>query len=46
MRRLPRTGGPVPSVVKSYLVKNSLPQLMIGLRKEVERRAKASASVQ
>ena len=39
------TGMPVPSIIKSYLVKNSLPQMMSSLRNEVERRAKASASV-
>lgn len=39
------TGMPVPGIIKSYLVKNSLPQMMSSLRNEVERRAKASASV-
>jgi len=39
------TGMPVPSIIKSYLVKSSLPQMMSSLRDEVERRAKASAAV-
>ena len=39
------TGMPVPGFIESYLVKNSLPQMMTRLRDEVERRAKASASV-
>jgi uncharacterized membrane protein len=39
------TGMPVPSIIKSYLEKSSLPQMMSSLRDEVERRAKASASV-
>jgi hypothetical protein len=39
------TGMPVPGIVKSYLVKNSLPHMMRSIRDEVERRAKVSASV-
>ena len=39
------TGLPVPGIIKGYLVKNSLPQVMSSLRNEVERRARASAEV-
>ncbi len=39
------TGMPVPNFIKSFLVKSSLPQMMSRLRDEVERRARASASV-
>ena len=38
-------GMPVPDIIESYLVKSSLPQMMISLRNEVERRAQVSASV-
>jgi hypothetical protein len=35
---------PVPSIIESHLVKNSLPEIMRSLRREVERRAQSGAS--
>ena len=34
------TGMPIPGFIKSYVVENSLPQMMSSLRNEVERRAR------
>ncbi len=35
---------PVPSIIESQLLKNSLPEIMRSLRREVERRAQSGAS--